>query len=153
MLHLQTGVHFHEVEILGLVDQELDRARADITHGLRRLDGRLRHGGAHFVAQARRRRFLDDLLMAALHRAIAVEQADGLSVRVRKDLHFHVASLGKVAFHQQPIVSEGGARQTLRRFHRGRHLRGRIDDLHALAAASGAGLDDQRESDPQRFFS
>ncbi len=60
--------------------------------------------------------------------------------------------MGKVALHQQPIVSEGGARQTLRRFHRGRHVGGGIDDLHALAAASGAGLDDERKSHPRGFF-
>ncbi len=84
MLHLQAGIHLHEVELLALVDQELDGARAHIADRARRRDGGLRHCCAHLVAQTRRRRFLDDFLMPALHRAIAIEQTDDAAVLSRR---------------------------------------------------------------------
>ena len=34
MLHLQTGVHLEEVEVLVLIDKELDGASSHIAHGL-----------------------------------------------------------------------------------------------------------------------
>ncbi len=85
--------------------------------------------------------------MAALHRAIAVEQAHDVPVRVGEYLHLHVARLRKITLQQQAIVAEGGARQTLRRFDRRRDLGGGIHHLHPLAAAAGAGLDDERKAD------
>ncbi len=78
VLHLQAGIHFHEVEVLALVDQKFDGARADVADCARCRDGGLRHCRAHLVAQARRRRFLDDFLMPALHRTIAIEKAHDL---------------------------------------------------------------------------
>ena len=63
--------------------------------------------------------------MAALHRAIAIEQAHDAAVGVGEDLHFDVARLRKVALQQQPVVAEGGARQPLRRFDRRARLRRR----------------------------
>ena len=151
MLHLQAGIHFHEVEILSIVHQKFHGARTNVTHRLGGFDGGLRHRRTHFGAQARRRRFFDDLLMPALHRTVAIEQTQSLSVRVGKDLHFHVPGLGKVALHEQAIIAKGGARQTLRRFHRSGYLGGGIDHLHAFAAASRARLDDQRKSDARRL--
>ena len=47
MLDLQARVHFHEIELLRRVHQELDGARAHIADGARRGDGGLRHGGAN----------------------------------------------------------------------------------------------------------
>ena len=124
MLDLQPRIHFHEVELLLGIHQELDGARADVADGARRGDGRLRHGRAHLRAQSRRRGLLDDLLMPALHRAVAIEQRDGLAVRIGKDLHLDVPRGRKVALEQQPVVAERGARQALRRFDRGRDFGG-----------------------------
>jgi hypothetical protein len=38
----------------------------------------------------RRRRFLDDFLIAPLHRAIALAQCDDVAAPVAEDLHFDV---------------------------------------------------------------
>ena len=93
MLDLQAGVHLHEVEASPSgVDDELDRAGADVADRPGRGDGGLAHAGA----QRRRScpgagRLLDHLLVAALHRAVALEQVDAVAVAVGEDLHLDVA--------------------------------------------------------------
>jgi hypothetical protein len=52
----------------------------DIADRLGRLHGRVAHGGAVGFRHAGRRRFLDHLLVAALQRAVALEQMDGVAV-------------------------------------------------------------------------
>ena len=89
--------------------------------------------------------------MAALHRAISIEQAHDATVGVGEYLYFHMARQRKITLQQQTVVAECGARQTLRRFNRRRDLGGRVHDLHALAAAARAGLDDERKADALRL--
>src|SRR5829696_1439647 len=70
VLHLQAGVHLQEEELAVLVD-ELDGAGVVVTDGLGGLDGGRTHGVLDAVGQSRRRRLLDQLLVAALGRAVA----------------------------------------------------------------------------------
>ena len=67
MLHLQAGVHFQEVEIAVLVDEELDRTSTFIATGQRRLHGSFAHGLAQFGCYKRRGCLFDDFLMAPLN--------------------------------------------------------------------------------------
>ncbi len=115
--------------------------------------GRERHRRlAHPVAQRRGRApgagFLDQLLVAALDRAVALAQVDHLAVRVAHDLDLDVAR-----------VLRGTSRRRPRRCRRRRAPRsapgrtsaanssGVVRDAHSLAAAAGRGLDDDRETD------
>ena len=92
MLDLQPRVHLHEVEALAAgLDDELDRAGADIADRARRRDRRLAHAPARSPVEARRRRLLDHLLVAALDRAVALEQVHDVAVRVGEDLDLDVA--------------------------------------------------------------
>ena len=152
MLDLQPRVHLHEIEILLGIDQELDRARPDVAHGARRRHRSLRHGAAHLCGEARSGRLLDDLLMAALHRAITVVERRHAAMGVREHLHLDVPCGRKIALEQQPVIAKGGPRQTLRGLHRGGHFARGVHDLHALAAAARARLDDQREPHAPRLF-
>ena len=43
VLHLDPGVHLHEVEVLILIQKELDGSRVLIAHGLRRAHCNLAH--------------------------------------------------------------------------------------------------------------
>src|SRR5262245_1516331 len=90
-LDLQTRVHLHEMECAGLIRDELDRASADITDGFRRRDRRRAHCGAALRCHARCGRFLEDLLMPSLHRAVALEEVDTVTLLVGEDLDFDVA--------------------------------------------------------------
>lgn len=86
VLNLNTGVHLHEVETTVLVEEELDGAGVLVARGSNRLDGRDAHGSTDLVGERRRRRFLEQLLMTALQRAIALAQRDAVAVLVGKDL-------------------------------------------------------------------
>ncbi len=76
VLHLQPGVHLEEVEALVLADHELHRAGALVLHRLGQRHRLLAHRLARGVADERRRRLLDHLLVAALDRALALVQVD-----------------------------------------------------------------------------
>src|SRR5512139_3498965 len=90
VLDLQPGVHLHEVELVVGIEQEFDRAGVDVAH---------RPGSAHRqladvltlrLGQLRTRRDLDELLVAPLDRAVALEQVDDVALGVAEDLHLDV---------------------------------------------------------------
>ncbi len=69
------------------------------------------HGaGAHALAQrgihGGAGGFFDELLVAALHRTIALAQVDARSVGVGKDLHLHMARLQQRTFDQQVATAK-----------------------------------------------
>ena len=108
MLDLQAGVHFEEVERAVLPGDELDRAGAVVVHGLGQRDGLLAHGLAGLLVEQRRRRFLDDLLVAALDRAFALAEIDDVAVLVAEHLDFDVARIDDEFLDEHAVVAERG---------------------------------------------
>src|SRR5207253_9445115 len=87
VLDLQTRVDLDEVEGPGVgVQEELDGPRVRVVSGPRQRERRVAEGPTLGLAQGRRRRPLDELLMPPLNRAIALEQVDQVSVEVAQDL-------------------------------------------------------------------
>ena len=82
VLDLDARVHLDEHVLADAlargVEQELDGARVDVADRLREGD-RIAVQRARIVGEVRRRRDLDDLLVAALHRAVALEQVHRLA--------------------------------------------------------------------------
>ena len=117
MLHLQPRVHLHQVELAVLVQQELHRAGAHVTRGLRQLHRAAAHALAQRRIDRRAGRLLDDLLVAPLHRAIALAQVDAVAVRVREYLHLDVARLEQRPLQQQLAGAESGLRLRARALH------------------------------------
>src|SRR5205807_9687547 len=109
----------------GTGEQALDRARADVLHGARRLDA----DRADALAQRRvddplwRRGLLDQLLVAALDRAVALAQVDDVPVAVGEHLHLDVARVLEVA-----LEVDGGVREELLAL-AARPLEGRLELL------------------------
>ena len=97
--------------------------------------------------QHRRRRLLDQLLVAALDAAIALPQMDRVAVAVAKHLNFDVAHPGKETLEVNLRIAEG--RQRLRRGLR--ELRGELvrpgSDAHTAAAAAAGGFQQHRKAD------
>ena len=91
MLDLDAGVHLHEVVRPVSVQQHLDRARADVVDRLGALHRRVTHALAQLGADRRARRFLDQLLVPALDRAVALAQVNDVAMRVAEDLELDVA--------------------------------------------------------------
>ena len=106
MLDLDARVHLQEIELPLLVEQELDGARADIADRLGGADGGRAHARAKFRRDGRGGRFLDDLLMAALDRAIALAHVNDRTVFVAENLHLDMARADQRALQQQPAVAE-----------------------------------------------
>jgi hypothetical protein len=140
MLDLEARVHLEEIEFALAVDDELHRPGAAVAHRRRQPHGRSRHLLAQLGRHERRGRFLDDLLVAALHGALALAEVDGAALAVAEDLHLDVARLGHVLFEVDAVVAERGARLALRRRDRLVDLGGRAHQAHAASAAACRGF-------------
>ena len=150
MLDLQPGVHLEERRGAGVaVDQELHGARAAVADGRREPPGGRVQLGAHGVGQVGGGRLLEQLLVAALHGAVAVaEDGDG-AVVVGEDLHLDVARAGDVTLEEHLAPPERGGRLAPRGGEGAGQLVGARDDPHPAAPAAVRGLDQQREADPR----
>src|SRR5207247_5072334 len=91
VLDLQAGVHLEEVEAPALVEQELDRAGARVADGTRGGEGRRCQLRAQSGRDRRAGRLLEDLLVTALDRALALPQVEEGAVTVPEHLHLDVA--------------------------------------------------------------
>src|ERR671910_743694 len=91
MFDLETGVHLHEEERAVLVQQEFHRAGPDIANGLGGSHGGLTHPPPGRQVEVGGRRLLHDLLMAALDRAVALEQVDAVALGISEDLDLDMA--------------------------------------------------------------
>ena len=108
VLDLDPGVDLDEVEVVVGVDQELAGAGVDVAGGPGQPDGGFAQPGADLERQGRRGRFLDELLMAALERAIAVPAVDDVAVRIGEDLDLDVPRAIDELLEVDAGVLEGG---------------------------------------------
>ena len=129
------------------VDEELDRAGALIADGSSERDRTVADRGTGLGRDARRGRLLDDLLVAALDRALPLTQVDDVAVGIADDLHLDVAGAFDVRLDEDRAVTE--RRCGLARACRDRvgELVGAAHDAHATAAAAGCRLDERRHRD------
>ena len=145
VLDLDARVHLDEDVVTALVEQELDGARVGVVD----LSGERDCIGANalpqFVGQVGRRGQFDDLLVPALHAAVAFEEVDDVAVRVGKDLHLDVTGIDHRLFEIHGGVAErrlcfpaGGLDRLGQRV-------GVCHAPHPAAAAAGHRLDEQRE--------
>ena len=74
VLHLDPRVHLDEDVAAVLAEEELDGARVDVADRLGEAHGIRAHLVAQRGVEVGRGRDLDDLLVAALHRAVALEE-------------------------------------------------------------------------------
>ena len=114
MFDLDAGVHFHEEEVVVLIEQELDGADIPVVHGFDSFDGDAADGSTEFLVDGRRRRFFKKLLMPALDRAVAFPEMHDMPTVVGDNLHFDMAGLEKIPFEIDSIVAERGLRLRLR---------------------------------------
>ena len=152
VLHLDARVHLHEVIFTVLIDEELDCAGVLITDCLGEADGDLAHLFAELRGQERGRGFLDQLLVAALHGAVAFTEVDDFAVFVAQELELNVSGLLDILFDVDAAVTEslfGFGAGALKFFGEGGRI---MDDAHPFAAATGDSLDDDRKADALGFL-
>ena len=109
VLDLQSGIHLQKEELLA-IDQKLHRADALIPDRRGGRHGRLPHAGPGGRVDQDRRRFLNDLLMTALHRTFPVVEMQDGSMLVADDLHLDVTGRPEVSLEEDLVGTEGGRR-------------------------------------------
>jgi len=147
MLHLQSSVHLHKVElIISGIEYKLDSTRIDISNSSCSLDSSITNLFAYLLRYLRWC-LLNDLLMTSLHRAVTLIQVDVVAVSVTEDLELDVSRLLDVLLNYNVLVVE-----TLQSFSLGSielvmEFFLMANDTHALATTSQGGLDDHWETD------
>ena len=148
VLDLQAGVDLEEGEgpLAGVVE-ELDGPRADVPHGQGEPLGRVLDLLGLLRAEQRRGRLLDDLLVAALDRAVADAERPRGAVAVGDQLHLDVAGAGDQALEEDGAVAEGPERLVAGALEGVLEVGGRGDHPDAAATATGGRLEHQRVAD------
>ena len=138
VLDLEAGVQLDEVERAVGREQELERAGVAVAEPLARaLGGRL-HRLAALRRERRRRRLLDQLLVAPLDRALALAEREHAAVRVAEHLDLDVA---RGRDHLLDVDASRRRRQPPPRPRRVAYASasssGAVDAAHAAPAAAG----------------
>ena len=144
VLHLDAGVHLDEVVLPLLIHQELDGPGVAVLDLPGDLEGRRAEFFPLGLGQGERRGELDHLLVAALHRAVAVEEMHQIAVVVAQHLHLDMLGVGQVALQEDLGIAEGGLGLAGGRHQPLQQLLLVVGHAHAAPAAAGRGLDDDR---------
>lgn len=107
MFYLKSCVHFHEIERIICVHQELDGAGVLVADGERGAHRQLAQILALRLVQLWRGGDLHQLLVAALHRAVAFEQVDRMAVGIAEDLHLDVSRIDHGLLEEDLGTAEG----------------------------------------------
>ncbi len=146
VLHLQPGVHLEERDGAVRADEELAGARADVAGLAQDRLGRPVQLGVLLRAEEGRRGLLDELLVAALQRAVAGGDDDHVAVRVGQALRLDVAGLVEVPLDEALAAAEGGDRLADRRLEQLGDLLGAAGHLQPAPAAAEGRLDRDRQA-------
>ena len=147
MLDLQAGVHLEEVEGAVAGQQELYCAGAAIADGARGGDRGRAHAGTKVGVHGGRGRFLDHLLVAPLHRAVALAQVNDVAVRICEDLELDMARIDHGLLQDQLTRAEGALGLAARGADRIEQFATVGDQPHAAPAAAGRGFHHNRQAD------
>jgi hypothetical protein len=107
VLHLEAGVHLHEVELVVMVQQELHRAGVLVAHRLGGAHRQLADVFALGFGQLGRGGDLDELLVAALDGAVPLVEVDAVAVAVADDLHLDVLGIDHALLDEHLGLAEG----------------------------------------------
>ena len=151
VLDLQAGVHLEEVERPVGGQQELHGPGAAIADGTRGSDRGGTHAGAQIGVHSRRGCFLDHLLVAPLHRTVALPEVEDSAVRIGKHLDFDVPGIDHGLLENELARSEGALGLGAGRPDRLDEFVVAMDQPHAAASAAGRGLDHHRQADLARL--
>ena len=146
MFDLDAGVHFDEVEFAVFVE-EFEGARAVVADAFAGFDADGADGVALFFADAGGGRFFHDFLVAALERAVAFAEVDGVAVFVGQYLDFDVARGFEEFFHVHHVVAKGLARFGFGEAYGIDDFVSAAHDAHATTAAAASGFDDDGIAD------
>src|SRR5581483_10869788 len=135
MLHLDPRVELEEEEVAP-VEYELRGPGALVADRARERDGGVAHPLAQRGVERGGGRLLQDLLVAALDRAVALAERYDRPVRVSEDLDLDVARSFEIALAKDGVVAERRSRLASRGLECVRELAFFAHDTHPATAAS-----------------
>ncbi len=144
MLHLNTGVHLHEIEVPVRVEEKFDGACGVISYGPCYCHGDIAHCLSQLIIQGRRGGFLEQLLMLTLNGALSFTQVDDIPVHIAKYLEFNMFGILDIFLYKDAGVVECFLSLAAGHIEHLLHLRLLADDAHSPAAATGGRLDNYR---------
>ena len=150
VLDLEAGVQLDERERAVRAEQELERARVDVADRAAGALGRGLHLLAQLGRERGRRRLLDQLLVAALDRALALAEREHVAVRVAEHLDLDVPRGRQHLLDVERRVAERRLGLGRRGAERVLEIGRRLDEPHALAAAARRRLEQHRVADLRR---
>ena len=147
VLDLEPGVDLEQEERALGVHHELDRPRPDVAERRTRSSSSSAERLALGRRDHRRWRFLDDLLVTALDRTLALEQRDHGAVMITEDLHLDVPRRLEVLLEQDRAVAERRSGFALGLCNGADELVDVAHDPHPAATSAERGLDKHRIGD------
>ena len=151
MFHLEARVHLHEVEIARSIEQEFQRSRTFVVDRLHRTRRDCAHALAQCGRYGRRRRFLDQFLMATLHGTIAFAKMDNIAVAVGEYLYLDVTCVDDGAFENHRGITECAHRFRSCATQQVNEFICRGNQPQAASAPAGSGFDHHRKADALCF--
>ena len=107
VFNLQARIDFEEIEsVARRVVYKFDRTGRTVRNALHKSQSSFMQRFASLFGQARRRRFFNDLLVTALHRAIAFTKHNSIPFAIAKDLHFDMAAAFHILFDKEACILE-----------------------------------------------
>ena len=141
MLDLDARVHLDKVQIAGFFAEKFDGARAGVANAFESFGDEAADAVARGLIERDRRRFLENLLVAALERAFAFAEVNDAAMVIAHDLKFDVAR----ALDQLLHVNIGTAECAFGFGARGAEVWEKFafiaNDAHAAAAPPFGGFD------------
>ena len=146
VLHLKARVGLHEIEAARVrhIDQELEGAQAAQAHLACQAQRGFQQAVTQGRIQIRRGRDLHQLLVVALHGAIALPGMAHSALPVAQRLHLHMTCTLHQLLHIDIATPEGGLRLRLAALIERRDILWPFDHAHASPAAAGQRLDHHR---------
>src|SRR5207237_279790 len=142
MLHLDARIDLEKEEASLVVEQELERAGIRVLPRARGVDHCAAKLAAHFFTDRDRRRFLEQLLVPALNRALALAEMHHRTVMIAEHLELDMAWVLEVFLEIHVADAERRFRFALGGLERLRELARGANHAHAATAAPGHRFDD-----------
>src|SRR4051794_22907226 len=144
VLDLDARIHLEEKEVTLVVEEELERPGVGVLHRARGIDDRAAEFAAHLFGHRDRRSFFEQLLMAALNRALALTKVNDRAMVIAEYLKLDMTRVLDVLLEVHVPHAERGFGLPLRGLQRFRQLPRCADHAHPAAAAAGHRFDNHR---------
>src|SRR3954463_7182865 len=112
VLDLDARIHLEEKEVALVVEEELERTGVGVLHRARRIDDGAPEFAAHFFGHRNRWSFFQQLLMAALNRALALTKVNDGAMVIAEYLKFDMTRVLDVLLEIDVSHAERGFRLT-----------------------------------------